>query len=348
MNRLATIDLLRGISISVVIYIHFSMAWSQSWSDSMYHIWAYLDFLAAPMFVMVSCIGKIYSVNKQDGLITPQTITRSSFLLIIGAFIWVFECFSMNRWILPCNLLFFMGLMQVITPCLMRLNGLACLFLASMIYVFYFPLSSVEVIRYLLMDTTLMNPYLPWLLIPLLVIAIRKFLFLGKVESQKVVYFAIGLIIIALVTSTFNTSSLISVFARSYPQYILFSLGIDLILFSFVIKYESRIETRFKKIVNFGRLSLTGYVLSGLGFTIPIGLSMLLFHAIFPIILLLLIQVLHVITTRYNEKFTMEWILLQYSRLLVHLNGVHGGEGNWHKLDWNTDWNNMEWVTLEF
>ena len=198
----------------------------------------------------------------------------------------------------------------------MRLNGFACIFLASMIYVFYFPLSSVEVIRYLLMDTTLMNPYLPWLMIPLLVIAIRKFVSLDKIESQKIGWFAIGLIIIALVTSIFTTSSLISVFARSYPQYVLFSLGIDLILFSLIIKYESRIETRFKKIINFGRLSLSGYVLSGLGFLIPIGFSMLLFHAIFPIILLLLIQILYIITIRYNGKLTMEWILLQYSRLL--------------------------------
>ena len=308
------------------------MAWADKyWQAYLQIAWSILDFFGAPMFVFLSCLVKMLSIKSgQDS--KARSFNRTSFLLMVGTFVWIYECFSSQRIILPCNLLFFMGVLQIMMPVFMKRTTASSLIFISTIFITFFPLSILWQARtfYTVFMDTGMNPYFTWILIPLLVTVIFKnvnnFNDLKGKELKKIAASGFVLIIIAVATSIFfpkqyrwylNDYALFDFFARGYPQYIFIMLGIDLIFFSTIASVESRIKTRMVKIQNFGRLSLTGYVLSGVGFIVPIKLSFIPFHVIFPLIVMILVQAMFVMTIRCKDRFTMEYLMLLHSRMMT-------------------------------
>ena len=326
-SRFAVIDVLRGFSAIVVIYIHFMMAWVDD-IEFVELNWAIIDFLAAPNFVLLSCIGKMISLNAQKNngkILTPQTVTRSSFLLIIGSFIWIFECVQSGRVVLPCNLLFFMGVLQIMTPILVKTSVLLRLLLVILLFTAFIPLSEIEVIRLIFLDTRLMNPYFSWLILPLLTsIVFHRFTKPDsnkKHELKKICLAGMLMVFFALVMSAVMKPTIISslpaFLMRSYPHYILFTMGIDMLIFALVFMFESRINNHFTVIRNSGRLSLTCYIISGLGFLFPIKLTILSFHLIFPFVAIIVVIILSIITIKFNDALTVEWMLQLYSKQLI-------------------------------
>jgi len=331
-SRHATIDVLRGISIIMIIYLHFMMAWAdKNWEIYVQVSWSILDFFGAPMFVFLSCLVKMLSIKSgKDSKM--QTFKRASFLMMLGTFVWMNECFSSQKIVIPCNLLFFMGVLQIVMPILMKRTTASLLMFVSTIFITFFPLSilwQAKTFYTVFMDTG-MNPYFTWMMIPLLVTIIFKnvdaFNNLKGKELKKIAGSGIILILIAVATSILFAKqyrwylidyALFDFLARGYPQYIFIMLGIDLILFSVIASFESRIKTRMVKIQNFGRLSLTGYVLSGIGFIIPIKLFFIPFHVIFPLIVMILVHAMFFVSTRCKDKFTMEYFMSLHSRLMT-------------------------------
>ncbi|HME53098.1 MAG TPA: heparan-alpha-glucosaminide N-acetyltransferase domain-containing protein [Candidatus Lokiarchaeia archaeon] len=356
MKRIQTIDYLKGISIIVIIYIHFMMAWvTPDWSSFQAFAWMVVDSFGGSMFIFLSCLGKMISVRQQgdDKVFSMQTVTRSTFLMIVGIVIWLSDGISPHGIQPPWNIIFVLGLMQIFTPWVMKRPKVARVVFVATIYITFFPLISLDLIPYgtiiysLFMDFSLMNPIFTWMMIPLVTtIVFEDFVKnddQGPGKVKKIFISGLILVAIAIATSSLITyvvdfhdelqwvrwlwhddpfkiwylDGIPSFLVRDYPQYIFFVLGMDLLLFSLFYRVEVARPYKVKKVINLGRLSLTGYGLSGLGFWIPLKLSCLAYHVIIIVVVFVIINGLWAWTTKLKEYGTLEFLLMVYSKMFV-------------------------------
>lgn len=194
------IDVLKGLSMFVVWYVHFSWAWhDSSWTALFRFSWYLLDVLGPSMFVVLSVIGNMAGyVARSNGTgkltITRRKAVKASFLFIYGEcinlfFLWRLGWFHLSGW----NVITTIALFSILLPYMLRLRARTRIAIAATILICYYPLAlwvsavlasrgitpatiqlesfmdPVVAIYWFFLCQAMMTPLFPWIAVPLIV-----------------------------------------------------------------------------------------------------------------------------------------------------------------------------------
>ncbi|MFX1237215.1 MAG: heparan-alpha-glucosaminide N-acetyltransferase domain-containing protein [Promethearchaeota archaeon] len=165
-RRLASIDFVKGIAIIFIIIAHVAAAWlDEQWIFIYGFVYAFLDILGPSLFIFLSALSVVFSINRKKGHLPKKAIRNTIFsrglsMLLIGSLI----NFALNGADLPfpsClwgwNIISFIGLSQIVCYYTIKLKrstriviGVIIIFTSEMIREAIWSLSRAEPIFYAL------------------------------------------------------------------------------------------------------------------------------------------------------------------------------------------------------
>ncbi len=204
-GRIPTIDTMRGISVILIFHIHFATAWhAADWSALSRFIFYTTDFVGPMLFVVMSILGSMISLEARANLrgkssLSRRTLLRVSFLFLCGESInietlWRLGWYSLTSW----NIVLAIGVFTLILPAFLKIRPLVRVAIAACIALTYFPLVTLAMVPmagsqinintiqaanlanpatlpyWLFFYHDMMTPIFSWMIIPLLVPVIFK------------------------------------------------------------------------------------------------------------------------------------------------------------------------------
>ncbi len=382
-SRLVTIDYMKGLSMMMIFYGHIGWTWrASSWISFSRLQWVLLDFFGPAMFVTLSVVGSMLSLQKKNAgdagpLFPGRTLVKVSFVLAFGEVINAINGWHMGAYhLIGWNVITFIALFSYLfLPALLRSKARYRLLAIAAVVLLYYPLllwantglvdagitpftitladaADPRVAAYqLLFHQVAMTPILPWVILPLLTSLAFEGLSRSfnehseertRAELSKILRIGLACIAIGILSGLVLWRGIdqsayqdmmhddpyqfwpfdagVPLFwIRHTPQYIFLMFGLICVLFS-VFGNMERSGGRFpskERVTNFGELSLTAYLLSHVGYAIPIKLDFGIFLPALVGIIALFVELLWQWTRRGKRVGTLEWLMVVYTGLVM-------------------------------
>lgn len=199
-DRLVTIDTMKGMSMVMIWLCHFAWGWHASdWTSLFKLLWLVLDFFGPVMFLSMSVLGTMLSLEHNRALgrkpgHPPKSLARISYLFIIGecvnlCMLWRFGLFHVFGWNIVTTIAFF----SLLAPRITRLGAKTRVALVACIALAYHPVANLLVtnisaagvnpdnmgpgdlanpaalVYYLFFHSGMMSPVFSWTIVPLVV-----------------------------------------------------------------------------------------------------------------------------------------------------------------------------------
>nr|MDO8115333.1 hypothetical protein [Candidatus Sigynarchaeota archaeon] len=197
-GRITTIDTMKGFSMIMIFYCHFSFIWrTGDWVSFMRIQWLLLDFFGPVMFISMSVLGTMSSnLNREPGekkeAWSRRSLLKISFLFIIGEMINAYTLGSIGIYhVFAWNIVTAIAVFSLLMPAILQLKPAIRMGLIAVIAILYFPLlqltqSSINaagldgdsvtpdvlhdlptMFYYLFFHQGMVAPVFPWLIVPL-------------------------------------------------------------------------------------------------------------------------------------------------------------------------------------
>ncbi|MFX0100182.1 MAG: hypothetical protein ACFFCS_11425 [Candidatus Hodarchaeota archaeon] len=209
-------------------------------------------------------------------------------------------------------------------------------------------------VYYMILDHRAMSPLYPWLVLPLLItIVFGRIMKVFKTahkeelhkETKKILLVGIALVVINMITGYQLTQGYIVhdfleliqpgffitwplkeglplFWVRNSIRMILYNFGWFCIIFYVISWIQFVKERKFPwedKMMAFGNLSITGFFLSLIAYTVKLRLPWPIFYAIFIPIFIIIVNTFYYWTVKYKAKFSLEWLLVVYTTIISNL-----------------------------
>ncbi|MBD3187934.1 DUF1624 domain-containing protein, partial [Candidatus Bathyarchaeota archaeon] len=129
-GRIPTIDFLKGASIIMIFYAHISFSWMATDLEASLRLqWYLLDFFGPSMFLSLSMVGNMISLerNRARGIkktFTGRTLLKASYLLIWGEIINILNVYNMKGYHFTAwNIITVIGLFSLLLPLILKLKA---------------------------------------------------------------------------------------------------------------------------------------------------------------------------------------------------------------------------------
>lgn len=238
-NALVTIDVMKGISLIAMLFMHFAHWRSAEWQALMQFVWYITDFFGPMMFVTISAVASMVSYYSQivGKKVTPYSrrkLLRVSFLFIYGEIFNLFAYWYMGIYhVVAWNAITLIALFSLLIPLMLRIQKGVRVVIIAILAAAYFPLVQWSmgainslgidinaitlgdlqdprtIVYWIFFNHAFMTPIFSWLIIPLLTSVIFEDFVIAwnannreKVRSElkKIGYAGAILIIIGVAT----------------------------------------------------------------------------------------------------------------------------------------------------